>query len=110
MCVNIVNLCTCYAVISRLLSSLSPMVWCVIAVCIVNSIRQVQHRGVPIRDLIWIKNLECSTMSYGTVTADLFRCIEQAQQGQVKVSSASRPNRLELENSLPTGKQLHKAT
>jgi hypothetical protein len=48
-------------------------------------------------------------MSYGTVTADLFRCIEQAQQGQVKVSSASRPNNLELGNALPTGKQLRKA-
>ncbi len=31
------------------------------------------------RDLMCINNPDCSTMSYGTVTADLIRCIEQAQ-------------------------------
>ncbi len=41
---------------------------------------------------MWITNPDCSTMSYGTVPADLIRCIEQAQQCEVKVSSASRPN------------------
>ena len=49
-------------------------------------------------------------MSYGTMTADLIRCIEQAQQGQVKVSSASGPLRLEPQIMLPTGKQLRQAT
>jgi hypothetical protein len=59
---------------------------------------------------MWINNPDCSAMFYCTVTADLFRYIEQAQQGQVKVSSASRPNRLEFGKSLHTGKQLCKAT
>ena len=57
-----------------------------------------------------INNPDCSTMTYETMPADLIRCIEQAQQGPVKVSSASGPLRLEPQNTLPTGKQLRKAT